>query len=56
MIGVAADTADLAIVEECFDLFTTPWERAVPGRKYRVVVSVQDIENLDAELYGAGWN
>jgi hypothetical protein len=57
MIGVAADAADLEAVEEFFELFKTPWERAVPARRYRVVLSTDGrIEHLQAEqflVYGA---
>jgi hypothetical protein len=58
MIGVAANPADLQIAEEFFELFKTPWECAVPSRKYRVVLSTDgSIDGLDAELflvYGSG--
>src|SRR6185436_11097222 len=58
MIGVAMDPADLQTAEEFFELFKTPWERAVPKRKYRVVLSTNGcIENLEADLflvYGSG--
>ena len=30
MIGVSGSREDLAIAEEFFELFKTPWERAVP--------------------------
>jgi hypothetical protein len=39
VIGVAADAADLTIVREFFELFKTPWEPAVPGRRYSVLLS-----------------
>ena len=39
MIGVAVDAADLAVAQEFFELFKTPWEVAVPGRHYSVVLS-----------------
>jgi len=52
MIAVAARPADLAILGELFELFKTPWEPAVPGRRYRCVLSVGEaIENLDAECF-----
>src|SRR5262245_30755281 len=52
MIGVAVDSTDLQIAEEFFELFKTPWEQAVPGRKYPVIVSSNGrIENLDADLF-----
>ncbi len=51
MIGVQADTADPRIVAEFFELFKTPWERAVPGRKYGAIVAVGGrIDHLDAAL------
>jgi hypothetical protein len=58
MIGLSANAIDLQIAEEFFELFKTHWEWAIPGRKYRVVLSTHgDIENLDAEvflIYGSG--
>jgi hypothetical protein len=58
MIGLIANATDLQIAEEFFELFKTHWEWAIPGRKYRVVLSTNgDIENLDAEVflvYGSG--
>jgi hypothetical protein len=39
VIGVAADAADLAVAREFFELFKTPWEAAVPGRKYSILLS-----------------
>jgi hypothetical protein len=39
MIGVAARPAQLDVVAEFFELFKTPWEVLVPGRKYPVVLS-----------------
>lgn len=57
MIGVIARPHDLAIAAEFFELFKTPWEPAVAGRRYRVMVSTEDRgEYLDADvcvLYGA---
>lgn len=51
MIGVAAHPADLDVIQEFFELFKTPWEPAVAGRRYRVLLStVGDIAGLDAEL------
>ena len=58
MIGVALNPTDLQTAEEFFELFKTPWERAVPKRKYPVVLSTNGcIENLEADLflvYGSG--
>src|SRR6185295_952751 len=52
MIGVAASPKDLQIAEEFFELFKTPWERAVPSRKYQVVLSTDgNIGGLEAELF-----
>jgi hypothetical protein len=39
VIGVAADAADLAVAREFFELFKTPWEAAVPGRQYSILLS-----------------
>lgn len=38
MIGVVVNDNELDIVKEFFELFKTPWEKAVPGRRYRVVL------------------
>ena len=52
MIGVAASSTDLQIAEEFFELFKTPWERAVPARKYAVILSTEGtVHDLDAELF-----
>ncbi len=57
MIGVSASSADLPAVEEFFELFKTPWERAVTRKHYKVVLSAGgEIENLDADhfiVYGS---
>ena len=51
MIGVAASSSDMQIAEEFFELFKTPWERAVPARKYAVILSTDAaVHDLDAEL------
>jgi hypothetical protein len=39
MIGVDVRVSDRAAVEEFFELFKTPWEYAVSGRRYRTVLS-----------------
>jgi len=39
MIGVAVNPNELGTVREFFELFKTPWETAVAGRFYPVVVS-----------------
>ncbi len=52
MIGVAASSTDMQIAEEFFELFKTPWERAVPARKYAVVLSTEGtVHDFDAELF-----
>jgi hypothetical protein len=51
MIAVLSRPADLPVVEEFFELFKTPWEHAVPGRKYRVVLSTAGYpERIDADV------
>jgi hypothetical protein len=58
MIGVAANSADVRAVTEFFELFKTPWEWLVPGKRYDVVLSADGhTEPGDAALalvYGAG--
>ena len=58
MIGVVLRESDLKIAEEFFELFKTPWEQAVPRRKYPVVLSTGGhIEDFEADLflvYGSG--
>lgn len=58
MIGLVAKRGDLDVAKEFFELFKTPWEPAVSGRKYRVILATcEEIEKVDAEvliLYGAG--
>lgn len=39
MLGVVVDSHDLGVAAEFFELFKIPWEPAVPGRPYRVVLS-----------------
>src|SRR4030095_8468314 len=57
MIGVVADPLAVEVVEEFFQLFKTPWELAVPGRSYRVVLSASESRAaVDARVmlvYGA---
>jgi hypothetical protein len=57
MIGVVATHTDLPVVEEFFELFKTPWEPVVPGRKYRVVLSTTGYpEKVDSDvllMYGS---
>ena len=58
MIALAISPTDLEVAQEFFELFKTPWERAVSGRKYRVVLSTDgSIGDLDGEvfiIYGSG--
>ncbi len=50
-IGVVASDSDLEIADEFFELFKTPWEPAVPGRKYAVVLSTaRSLDGLDADV------
>ena len=52
MIGLAVSPPYLDVAEEFFELFKTPWERAVSGRRYRIVLSADGcIGNLDADLF-----
>jgi len=52
MIGIVANRNDLDAVREFFELFKTPWELAVPGRKYRVILSASGgTEGIDAERF-----
>ena len=57
MIGVAANESDLPWITEFFELFKTPWEQALPGKRYRVVLSTgpaSDVADADLTLvYGA---
>jgi hypothetical protein len=39
VIGVLLGHRDLETAHEFFELFKTPWEPAVPGRKYRVLLT-----------------
>ena len=39
MIGVLSNAAEARAVEEFFELFKTPWEFFVPGRRYDLLVS-----------------
>ena len=51
MIGVVAKAEHLEAAAEFFELFKTPWEVAVPGRKYRVLLSTDDAaDEYDADL------
>jgi hypothetical protein len=58
MIGLSVSPTELEVAEEFFELFKTPWERAVPGRKYRVVVStdgsIGDFDGVVLLVFGSG--
>lgn len=50
MIGVAVHENDLDAASEFFELFKTPWERALSGQKYRVLLTTDESYNAyDAE-------
>src|SRR5688572_240353 len=58
MIGVLANAAERRFVEEFFELFKTPWEMAVPGRRYAVLLSTDGqaiaTPGTLTLIYGAG--
>jgi hypothetical protein len=58
MIGVVARLEDVEAAAEFFQLFKTPWEIAVPGRKYRVLLTATEPSGqLDGDVvlaYGSG--
>ncbi len=58
MIGVSANETDIETAEEFFELFKTPWERAVHGRTYRVVLcaggAATDFDAPVRLVYGSG--
>ena len=52
MIGVAATCAEKEIAREFFELFKTPWERAVPGKRYpAVLISTGSIDEFEADCF-----
>lgn len=57
VIGVAVKPEDLPVAEEFFELFKAPWEPAVPGRKYDVILAADmPVSAFDASsfvIYGA---
>lgn len=57
MIGVVANANDIDVVREFFELFKTPWESAVPSRRYSaVLVTDGDFGTLKADallIYGS---
>jgi hypothetical protein len=51
VIGVIPKANQVAVVEEFFELFKTPWEFYEPGRSYDVVVvTTDDIPDVDTGL------
>jgi hypothetical protein len=51
MIGVAAQPTDLEIAEEFFEVFKTPWERVVRGRRYDAVLCTEGcVHDFDTPL------
>lgn len=51
MIGVHTNSADPRFVAELFELFKTPWEPAVPGRRYRAIITNEPaVGGLDADV------
>lgn len=52
MIGFVGSPRDITVAEEFFELFKTPWEPAVPGRRYSAVLSTSgEVEHVDADLF-----
>jgi hypothetical protein len=50
MIGVVTEPAYDDVVGEFFELFKTPWEPAVKGRRYRVVLATNgDVDQVNAD-------
>jgi peptidoglycan/xylan/chitin deacetylase (PgdA/CDA1 family) len=57
VLGIVCSDTDLAIAEEFFELFKTPWERYRKGRRYDVVIAMEIELQVDATLlvsYGTG--
>ena len=51
MIGVVARPDEAEAAAEFFELFKTPWEAAVPGRKYRVLLTAAELtDHFDADV------
>jgi len=51
MIGILTDESEIAVIEEFFQLFKTPWERFREGVSYDIVISsLSRIPDLDARL------
>jgi len=51
MIGVVASIDEAGAAAEFFELFKTPWETAVPGRKYRVLLTATELtDHFDADV------
>lgn len=57
MIGVSVNEDELEAATEFFELFKTPWEQVVSGRRYRVVLATNNkIDHICADvviLYGS---
>jgi hypothetical protein len=52
LIGIAVSASDLRIAEELFELFKTPWQPIVPGRKYPVILStIGRPRDCDADVF-----
>ncbi|HWL75034.1 MAG TPA: hypothetical protein VNQ74_14285, partial [Burkholderiaceae bacterium] len=50
-IGVVASLEEAEAAAEFFELFKTPWETAVPGRKYRVLLmATEATDQFDADV------
>lgn len=51
MIGVITEQAYLEVAAEFFELFKTPWEPAVSGRRYQVVLATNgDVNRINADV------
>jgi hypothetical protein len=51
MIGILTEPAYHDVVGEFFELFKTPWEPAVKGRRYRVVLATNDdVDQVNADV------
>jgi hypothetical protein len=57
MLGVSLDAADLPFAREFFELFKTPWEPVVRGRRYAAVISAggarPDVDTNVMFVYGS---
>ena len=51
MIGVVARAEEAEAAAEFFELFKTPWERALPGRRYSVLLTTTGLtEGFEADV------